>query len=502
MYRIGMLSPKGLYGLAAAVYRYGVNPMALLGLAERTHGGKTALTDDRESLSFRQLAAESERLAGLLADNYGIGQGRKVGLMCRNHASLVKSVFAASMTGADLYLLSAEMSAGQLKQLTADYDFDLLIHDAELTPAVEQSAYAKAALLSYHDRLPAVDNLLRAARQTNRPRRRASSGKIMLLTGGTTGKPKKIAHKPSLFNYLQPFGELLSKLKLLHCSTAYIATPIFHGYGIAILLLFVALGKKIVLTSGFEAGRACTLIRRHGVDVVTVVPLMLSKMLKLGAGDLKTLACVASGGAELNPKLAEEALDKLGPVLYNLYGTSEAGLNLVATPQDLAHDARTVGRPIVGTRIRIANADGTEEKAGIAGQICVKNKWSAKGVGGGWIKTGDIGYRDRHGYYYLCGRADDLVVSAGENVYPIEVEQLLIRHPDVEDVAVKGVRDEMFGQRLKAYVQPAELAGLSEEALMDWLRPRAARYQMPREIVFVREIPYTRLGKQDKKQLD
>ena len=118
-----------------------------------------------------------------------------------------------------------------------------------------------------------------------------------------------------------------------------------------------------------------------------------------------------------------------------------------------------------------------------------------------WIETGDLGYRDEQGYYFLCGRVDDMVVSAGENVYPVELEQVLIQHSFVEDVAVFGVPDEMFGQRLKAVVQPVHHAALTEAELRDWLRPQVARYQMPTEIVFVDRISYTHLGKRDKKQL-
>ncbi|WP_211231464.1 AMP-binding protein [Paenibacillus harenae] len=500
--RIGMLSPAGLYGIVSAIRHYGVNVMALLKIAESQFGGMTALTDDRETLTYRQLSSQSERLAELLMQHYNVGSGRKVGLMCGNHASLVKALFAASMTGSDICLLSAEMSAAQFGQLTDAYDFDLLVYDAELASMIEQSSYSKDKVLSYHDRLPAINNMLRASGYAGRKRRRTSSGKIMLLTGGTTGKAKQAAHKPSLFHYLQPFSTLLAKLNLLRHKTAYIATPIYHGYGVAILFLFVALGKKVVLTSGFDAGKACALIRRHQVKVVTVVPLMIHKMLRHNAGDLKSLACVASGGAELNPKLAAEVLGKLGDVLYNLYGTSEAGLNIIATPQDLTHAANTIGKKIKGVRLNVLDARGKRVGAGEIGQFCIKNKWSTQSGGSAWIETGDLGYRDRRGYYFLCGRADDRIVSAGENVYPIELEQILIRHPSVEDVAVKGVRDELFGQRLKAYVQTAEHADLTEEALMEWLRTRAARYQMPKEIVFVRHIPYTHLGKQDKKKLN
>ncbi|MFF2888668.1 AMP-binding protein [Paenibacillus sp. NPDC057967] len=502
MRKMGMLSPLGLFRLIAAICRYGINVMALLRITERTYGEAVAIADDSETITYRQLLVQSEELSISLRENYGIRPGSKAALLCRNHASLVKSVFASSWAGADLYLLNAEMSQDQLQDLITAYDFDLLIYDEELTTFIKQSTYNKGKLLSYHDVRPAVNNQKTDGISNARPSwHRTSSGTIMLLTGGTTGKSKKVPHRPSLFHYLNPFYTLLERLHLVRYHTGYIATPIYHGYGIAILLLFVALGKKIVLTSGFDASKACALVREHQVQVATVVPLMLDKMLKHNAEDMRSLACIASGGAELNPKLVAEVYARLGDVLCNLYGTSESGLNIVATPEDLRQSAHTLGRKIDGMPLFVLDEDMNEAKPGVVGQFCVQNYLSRAERSKRWIETGDMGYRDSDGLYYLCGRADDRIVSAGENVYPIELEHILIHHPQVEDVAVIGIPDETFGQRLKACIQPTPHSEVNAEQLMVWLRVRAARYQMPKEIVLVEEIPYTHLGKRDKKKL-
>ncbi|MGD8188485.1 AMP-binding protein [Brevibacillus ginsengisoli] len=501
LYQMRMLSPISLCRLIVAIFQYGINLMTLLKVAERTYGAKIALVDEQETISFQQLLLQSERLSITLKQKYGLASGQKVGFLCKNHASLVKSIFAASFTGADIFLLNTQMSIGQFNQLLGTYHLDFLVHDGEMASFIEQSSYTKDRVLSYHDSLPAINNLLQPFVHEEYKRQRTSSSKIILLTGGTTGKSKKVEHKPSLFNYLPPFSALLTRLQLVRYQTAYIATPIYHGYGIALLLLFVALGKKIVMTSRFDAAKACDLIQKHKVEVVTVVPLMVQKMLKHNVEDLKSLACIASGGAELNPKLVAEVFNKLGDVLYNLYGTSEAGLNIIATPQDLKYSANTIGRKIKGVRLYVL--DRNKKKCGIGeiGGFSLKNNWSMWNRKGSWIETGDLGYRDDSGYYFLSGRTDDMVVSAGENVYPSEIEHILIHHPSVEDVAVIGVHDEMFGQRLKAVVQPVKNTDLTKEALLEWLRPKVARYQLPKEIVFVDQISYTHLGKRDKKQL-
>lgn len=500
MFKLKLLSPKGVYHLMEAICRYGINVMALLRIAERTYGDQAAIVDDQEAVTFRQLLSQSERLTVILKQRYGLGPGKKAGILCRNHAPMVKSVFAVSFTGADLYLLNTEMSADQFKQLANEYEFDLVIHDEELTSLIA-SSFAGTRILSYHDSLPSIQTLVQMADQGSLKRRRTSSGKLMLLTGGTTGKAKRAAHKPSLFYYLPPFAAMLSRMRLAQYRTAYIATPIYHGYGLAILFLCAALGQKVVLTSRFDAANACRHIRQHNVEVVTVVPLMVHKMLRENAEDLKSLACIASGGAELNPKLVREVFSRLGDILYNLYGTSEGGLKVIATPQDLQASANMIGRRIRGVPLRILDANKKPVQKGEIGQLCLRAKRRGRARRPAWIETGDMGYQDERGYYYLCGRADDMIVSAGENVFPLELERILYLHPAIEDVAVVGIPDETFGQRLKAVIQLLPGAQLTQEALLEWLRPRAARYQMPKVIEIVDRISYTHAGKRDKKQL-
>lgn len=501
LYTSGLLSVAAMFRLACAIYTSGINLMALLKFAASTYGDKIAFVDEQETLTYNQLLAQSEELAAVLKMGYQLTGGKKVGFMCKNHASLVKAIFAVSLTGSDMYLLNAEMSKGQLNAILESQDFHLLVYDDELSSLLEQTTYTNAKLLSYHDTFVAINNLSVTTTYEKQKLYRASSGKLVLLTGGTTGKAKEAAHKPSLFNYLDPFSAFLTRLEILDKHTAYIATPIYHGYGVAVLLLFCALGKKVVIHRGFNAEKACRLIREHQVDIVTVVPLMLQKMLKSNANDLKSLSCIASGGAELNPKLVNETLSQLGDVLYNLYGTSEAGLNIIADPQDLRYSAQTIGRKIDGVLLKVMDDHKKEVEVGSVGQLCMKNRWSMRNKTDAWIETGDLGYRDDQGYYFLCGRADSMIVSAGENVYPFEVEQIMLTHPLVEDAAVIGISDEYFGQRLKAFVLLAPQAEITQEELMAWLRARLARFQMPKEIGFVDRLPYTPLGKLDKKLL-
>ncbi|RIX53936.1 AMP-dependent synthetase [Paenibacillus nanensis] len=498
MFKLKLLSFKGFFRLIAAIWQDGINLMALLRIAERSYGDKIAITDEQETLTYRQLMSQSERLSCVLTEHYGLGPGKKAGILCRNHAAMAKTIFAVSAAGADLYLLNAEMSAAQFGQLAEEHRFDVIIHDEDAASLIAMSSSHRESIFSYHDSLPAIHTLAQEQIPLRPKRRRMSAGRLMLLTGGTTGKAKRVPHKPSLFHYLPPFAAMLSRMRLAEYRTAYIATPIYHGYGIGVLLLGVALGQKVVLTRKFDAANACGLIRQHQVEFVSVVPLMVHKMLRANAEGLKPVACIASGGAELNPKLVEEVSSALGDVLYNLYGTSEGGLMAIATPQDLKDSPNTIGRRIRGVPLSVLDAGKKIARTGEIGQLCLRGK--RRGAGR-WIETGDLGFVNERGYYFLCGRTDDRIVSAGENVYPIEVERMLCLHPAIEDVAVVGIPDEMFGQRLKAVVQLYPGAELSEAELMAWLRPRAARFQMPKEVVFTEQIIYTHAGKRDKKQL-
>lgn len=495
---IKLLSPLGVFRLLSAFYKSGINLMTLLHFAGHTYGNRIALVDDNETLTYKELLMESENLAVVLKGNMHIDSGQKVGFLCYNQASFIESMFAVSRLGADLYLLNTEISSSQLSSFLSQQKLDVLIFDVELTTLVEESGFNNTKIINTDKQLPAINQI---RNHGSKKISRATMSKIVLQTGGTTGISKEAAHKPSVFNYLNPFLALFNKFNMLDRQTAYIATPIYHGYGLGILLLFLALGKKIVVSKGFDSHRACEIIRTHQIEVVTVVPLMLQKMLNHSVESLQSLKCIASGGAKLSSKLIEGTQNQLGDVLFNLYGTSEAGLNVIATPYDLRYSSTTIGKKIKGVQLKVLSKNMKEVRVGEIGHFCITNDWSIRNEKNRWIQTGDVGFCDEQGYYFLLGRTDDMVVSGGENVYPIEVEQVLITHYAVEDVAVIGVTDEQFGQRLKAFILPIKNATITNEEITTWLRSRVARFQMPKEIMMVDEMPYTSLGKIDKKLL-
>lgn len=498
LWKIGLLSPLGLYRLIITIYKEGINLMVLVRLAEKKFGNKIALVSDTEIITYSGLAQKCEAATIYLKESGRLTTGQRVAILCNNHQYFVQAIFAASRLGANVYLMNPNISRIQFQQLVEAYDFDLYIYDAEAISLIEEHQLSHRSIISSFT----SNIVIQEDNKINAPTlKRSSKSKLVLLTGGTTGTPKKAIHKPSIFNYLNPFLNLLKRLRLIEYHTAYIATPLYHGYGIAILLTFIALGKKIIISEYFQAEKACQIIKQHKVEVITVVPLMIHKLLEVSSNDLSSLQCIASGGAKLNAKLIMEVQNKLGQVLFNLYGTSEAGLNMIATPEDLQYSPYTMGRLIKGVSLHIITNENKPSEGEI-GQFCIKNRWSMKNRDVHWIETGDIGYKDSNGYYYLCGRTDDLIISAGVNIYPTEVEQVLINHPMIIEAAVVGIEDEQYGQRLVAYLEiKCDSKHLTKASLIEWLNLRVPRIHLPKEIIFVEQLPYTALGKLDRKLL-
>jgi acyl-CoA synthetase (AMP-forming)/AMP-acid ligase II len=497
--RTRLLTAAGILYLLEAVMTTGVNLMALLRVAAKLHPRRTALIDEREQVTYTELWRQAEVLAVALHVDHGVQARQKVAVTCRNHAAAAKAVFAISRLGAHVFLLNPEMSADQLLALEQRLRFDLYVHDEQLAGVFESPSLRGKAVPAYHPTGSSIDRLSSADRPRRVRLKKARAGSIVVMTGGTTGQPKAASRKPSLFAFLPPFVALLTQVHLDRYRSVYIATPMYHGFGLASVFVSVILGARMYFTRRFEAGRTCSLIASHRIQAVTLVPLMLQRMLRHEPQALAPLRCIITGGALLDPALAREALRELGPKLFNLYGTSEAGFCIMATPDVLQRKPESIGKPVQGVRARIMDDAGREVGERKVGRLCIRSAWTTSRKS--WIETGDLAYRDAEGDVFLCGRVDDMIVSGGENVYPVELENVLVQHPDVDAVAVFGVPDKEFGQRLKAVVKKKSGTVLDEATLLAWLKPRVARYQVPAVIEFREELPYTPLGKLDKKAL-
>ena len=351
-----------------------------------------------------------------------------------------------------------------------------------------------------------VDRLI-AGRSTARLRLPAHPGGIVLLTSGTTGIPRGTPRRK--ISPLQA-AQILDRVPLSRRGTMVIAVPLFHGTGLAQLTLAMTLGKRVVLQQpkfGPEATLAA--LAEHRADTLVVVPTMLQRMLDLGSSalikcDVSRLRIIVCAGSALSPDLCLRTSEVFGEVLYNVYGSTEVANVAVATPADLRQSPGTVGRTPIGCRLAIYDHKRSLVRTpDTPGTIFVSTGGASvrytdggqKETLDGMVSTGDVGHFNGSGLLFVDGREDDMIVSGGENVFPLEVENLLASRPDIREVAVVGVDDRDFGKRLSAFIVPSLDAARDPDEIRAYVKANLARYKTPRRRLFVDHIPRNATGK-------
>ncbi len=334
----------------------------------------------------------------------------------------------------------------------------------------------------------------------------------MILTSGTTGTPKGAGRDVPIS--LSPVGGPLSKVPFRSGDVAQISAPLFHALGFTQGLLQIGLGATLVLERRFTPVGALDSLANNRVTTWVIVPVMLQRVLALDPEtwsdhDLSALRIIYLSGSQLGTHLAREALERFGPVLYNLYGSTEIAYATIATPADLAAEPACVGQVVRGAVVKILGADGEERPTGQTGRIFVGHMIHFEGYTGGgdkerirgMVSSGDVGHFDAQGRLFIDGRDDEMIISGGENVFPREVEDLLHLHPGVLEAAAVGVPDEQFGQRLSVFVVQREGADLTDEDIKQYVRDNLARYKVPRTVTFLDELPRNPTGKVLKREL-
>ncbi|GAA0948123.1 AMP-binding protein [Actinocorallia libanotica] len=497
------ITPCRLARIPLQVVRFGFTPAVAGAMAALRHPDRVAVIDERGEITYGELEARAAAQATALREL--LGPGEKVGVLCRNHRGFVEAVSAGSRLGHDVVFLNTDFSAPQLSRVLENEDISVLVHDEEFSPVVDGCSFTGARFLAWHDgaepALPTLDDL---ARTEAEPLVAGRTGKIVILTSGTTGPPKGAAHEfgPAAL-VSQGYGHLL-RVPLRSGEPLLIGPPLFHGLGLTYLLTGLALGAPLVLLRRFDAKAVLEAVARHRAGAVIAVPVMLQRLLDVPeAPRLRSLRVVLTGGAALHPNLVRRFRRRFGEVLYNAYGASETGWAAIATPDDLRVAPGTIGRPTLGVKARVLGDGGEDVPQGEVGTLYLDSGLEFRGYTGGGTKefvdglisTGDLAHFDAEGRLFIDGRADDMIVSGGENVFPGEVEDLLEQHPEVAEVAVLGVEDAEFGQRLAAWVVRAPGSELTEDELKAHVRGRLARYKVPRDVSFVAELPRTTTGK-------
>ena len=444
----------------------------------------------------------------------GLGPGANVAILAANHRGFLEAVYAAGKCGAGVVLLNTGFGSAQLADMIAREGVDLLVYDDEYNAAVGDVRPRLGRFRAW-TQAPGPDTLdaLIECGDTAPPPRSGGRPKIVILTSGTTGVPK--GAKRSEPYSLIPVGGLLGKVPFRGREVTECCVPLFHSLGFSHAMMAMVLGSTLVLRRQFDPEQTMASVAEHRASAMIVVPIMLRRILDMGPQaiadhDLSTLRIVFVGGSQLGAALAIRAIEALGPVVYNMYGSTEVAYATIAMPADLAAEPGCVGGVVPGSVVKVFTADQREAPPGTPGRICVGNVLAFEGYTGGGTKesiqglmaTGDVGHFDRAGRLFIDGRDDEMIVSGGENVFPGEVEEALAHHPDILDVAVIGVGDEEFGQRLRSFIVLRPGASLTERDVKEYVRNRLARFKIPRDVLFVDALPRNAGGKVLKRLLN
>ncbi|MFZ3270394.1 MAG: acyl-CoA synthetase [Mycobacterium sp.] len=477
----------------------------------RKYPALPAVVDERGTLTYQQVDDMSTALAHGLK-RLGVDEGLVVGVLCRDHRGLIIAMAACGKLGARLVLMNTGFAKPQFAQVCERENVKAVLHDSEFTGLLDALPADLPRVLTWVDEgthpsadMPTIDGVIATNSTEPLPAPNKPGGSVV-LTSGTTGLPKGAPRAK-----VSPFAtaELVDRVPFPREGTMVIVSPIFHGTGLATYLVGAALGNKIVTTRRFTPEGTLKLVADHKADMLVAVPTMLHRIVELtpdviATYDTSSLKAIFVAGSALTPELSNRVQDTFGDVLYNIYASTECGFGTIATPDELRKAPGTAGRsPVACEVVLFDENDRRVHGANQRGRIFIRSGMRFEGytdgrhkqVIDGYMSSGDTGHFDENGLLFVDGRDDDMIVSGGENVFPQEVENLLIERDDVFDAAVVGVDDADFGKRLRAFIVSQPGAPQDVEEIKLHVKNNLARYKVPRDVVFIDELPRNATGK-------
>jgi fatty-acyl-CoA synthase len=473
---------------------------------------KTAVVeaDTNLRLTYEELNLRVNRLAGYLQQQ-GVGRGDRVALLAQNSAACLELLFAAGKIGAVFVPLNYRFSLAELTCVLEDCQPKMLMCDdrfAELKAGLKGHVPQMLSRAEYQAVLEAgADSFVRADVD-------AEEAWAIIYTGGTTGKPKGaiLSHRAILWNAINT----VVSWGLTEHEVTPVYLPMFHTGGLnALTMPVLYMGGTVVICDQFHPGAALDVLEREKCTIALFVPTMHHMIVESAEFSNyipSTMHTFLSGGAPC-PLGIYEAYAAKGLQFKEGYGLTEAGPNNFYIHPDRAREKRgSVGVPMLHNSIRLVDDQGRDVPDGETGEIWIAGPHLFSGywnnpaatqevLKDGWLCTGDLGRRDEDGFYYIVGRKKDMIITGGENVYPLEIEQLLASHPDVSEAAVVGVPDPKWGEVVTAMIVPVPGKELTEDELKAYCREKLARYKVPKTFHFVSKLPTTAVGKIDKKQI-
>ena len=514
---IAPMRPDRYLRMGMAMRRAGLTATVGFAAAAQRCPGRTGLIDERGTLTWEQLDDRCDAMGVALQQrNSGSELPATVAVMCRNHRGFIEALVGANRIGADVLLLNTSFAGPAMAEVIERESAGrpvTVIYDEEFTDTVERALHDvpnATRILAWTDNTDSatatVDSLIEAHLGT-RPQPAGRKSDVILLTSGTTGAPKG-AKRSAGSGGAGDLKAVLDRTPWRAEEPIVIAAPMFHAWGFSQLLFAALLACPIVTRRRFDPEATLALIDRHRATGLAVVPVMFDRIMELpddvrNRYSARSLRFATASGSRMRPDVVTAFMDQFGDVIYNNYNATEAGMIATATPADLRAAPDTAGRPADGTELRILDTEYREVPQGQVGQIFVRSSTlfdgytsgATKEFHDGFMASGDMGYLDEAGRLFVVGRDDEMIVSGGENVYPIEVEKTLTAHPGVAEAAVLGVDDEQYGQRLVAFVVLSDGAALDADELKLHVRDSLANYKVPRDITVLPELPRGSTGK-------
>ena len=470
------------------------------------------LQRDDEELSFGQSVKKARGIAAWL-QKQGFVKGDRLAILGESSIDHVLLLLSASYIGAVFVPLNYRLAAAELTDVISDGDIKLLLVSdpamaslkAELQPLLSSSVMVVDTL--DEDESPVVPETVSA-----------DDTLIQLYTSGTTGRPKGVQISHKNLEALAVTAGLMYKIKPGVGTADLVVAPLFHIGGLGSVTIPIMAGGKVLLHRQFEPAKIVDDIEQHGVNTIFLVPAMIQALLitvpNIRQRDFSSLKQMAYGASPISPTLLSEAIDVLGCHFYQLYGMTETTGSVVALlPEDhrraISGDPdllKSCGRPLAGVQVKVCNSDGQTVSIGETGEIVIYSDTNTRGywqrpeetqkaIKDGWVYTGDAGIMDDQGFVYIRDRIKDMVVTGGENVYPVEVEKAIAGHPSILEAAVIGVPDEKFGEALMAICALNQDSELTAEQLVDYCRDKIAGYKIPRKLSLVEALPRNPSGK-------
>ena len=496
--------PRAALALAPNLARYWFTTAREVEQGAAAAPDRIALIDDTGVLTYRQLRDDSRSLAKwllALQDERGLDELR-IGVMARNGRGIILPLAAKGYAGAHIFLLNIGSSPEQLAGIFAENDINVLFIDDEFADRLPANTDGITVIRAHEDGGEglSVGQVVRRDVDRQLPRW-PKHGNLVLMSSGTTGIPKGIVRPEPRMPFV--VAGYLEAIPWRAGDTVQLTASIFHTWGWSALQIALATRSTIVTRRIFDPEACFRDIQRYRCDGLISSPIFFKQMLDLQESyDTSSLRYLASAGNAVSPALLRRTTERFGPILANIYGSTELALAAAASPEQMQADPTTVGKIPPGTVLKLYDDQGNEVRPGQTGRIFLHNETALRGYTNpatemveidGLVEMGDLGYLDDDGYLHVQSRNDDMIIVGGENVHPQSVVEVLEDMPGVGEVYAHGVDDEQMFKRIAVWV--VRSADITADAVRDWVRAHLADHSIPRDVHFVDELPRNAVGK-------